>query len=217
MIELPTVNSLVHVVIREGVDFRSRVEDVEGALLTIAAPLEALDLDLPPDEFDVDVFWTRERTRFVSPMRMVERTRDHVQRWRLVSTGEPRRCNRRQYVRGEDGGPITIAVSRGESAPQPLAGSLVDIGEGGVRCRIPPSDLAPDDRVGLRFTVAGQVVDVEGTIHSIRQYENEKNVDVVIEYMLEERLAQAVRKHVMELQLIERRRQRAREERQRVG
>ncbi|MBN1172282.1 MAG: PilZ domain-containing protein [Micromonosporaceae bacterium] len=217
MTDLPAVNTLVQVVFGDEADFRSRVEDIDGTALVIAGPLDIVNTEQIIEGSDVEVFWTKARARYFAPMRVVERTRGQRGQWRLIATGEATRSNRRQFVRGEDGGPITIIATHGRPEPIQFHGTIIDICEGGVRCRMTAAEIVPDEPIMVRFTISGTEVEIEGTVHSLRPEDSGNGIDVVIEYILEEHDAQVIRRHVMQWQMIERRRQLARQERRLVS
>lgn len=206
MIDMPAVNTLVHVVVHEDAGFRSRIEDIDGTKLTIAAPLEAVDLELPSDGFELEVFWNRANARYMLPVRMTARTRGQLAKWHLQATGEPIRDNRRQFVRGE-GGPITVSTALDVQPPRTYRGYIVDVCEGGVRCHLAHCDFVLDQIVTLSFSLEGSVLDLVGIVLSLRPKDDGKGIDVIIGYEVQERQAQVIRRHVMQWQMAERRRQ----------
>jgi hypothetical protein len=106
-----------------------------------------------------------------------------VRAWRLRVTGSATRAQRRRYVRVPWTGAVTIevpvAVAPAPVPPAPvdgaggpvgpdeagegptvraLAGAMVDLSEGGLRCLLPPPVLPAGQRVRVVLPVAGQVL-----------------------------------------------------------
>jgi hypothetical protein len=206
MTDLPEINSLVYVTLRD-VNFRSRVEDVDGPLLSIGAPIGAGDSDVPDDDSDLEVFWTGLRARYVLPVRMVGRTRTRPARWHLLATGEPVRQTRRSYVRGGGGGSVELLEVDGRSKGTPHPAEIIDISEAGLRCHIPDSGLSPGGIVVMRLRLPNRMMEVSGTIRSIRSGDRGPDSELVMTYEPKEADAQAIRRYVFQWEITERRRQ----------
>ncbi len=210
MAELPAVNSLLYITVSDDFNCRSRVEDVDGQLLTVAAPVGSGDLQIPDDGTELKVFWTGIRARYVLPVQMVGQTRDNPPRWHLRALGEPVRQTRRNFVRGGGGGPAEIVpttTGEGESSTSELLrGKVVDISEGGVRCRLQQASLTPGDPVVVRVQLGERSLEIAGTIISTRPDQDQSGVDVVVTYQPPEPDAQAIRRYVFQWEIAERRR-----------
>lgn len=207
MTELPEVNSLLYVTVSDDSNYRSRVEDCDGALITVAAPMGKGDHEIPPDGAELAVFWTGIRARFVLPVRMLGQTKDCPPRWHLLALGEPVRKTRRNFVRGGGGGSAEIVpISGGNLGVQSalVRGKVIDISEGGVRCRVPGVELVPGDPVMVRVQLGEQSLQIAGQIVSTRP--EQPGVDVVVTYRPPEQDAQAIRRYVFQWEIAERRR-----------
>lgn len=220
MADLPEVNSLLFIAVNEEGSWRSRVEDVDGQMLTVAAPLGKGDLEVPDDGAELEVFWTGTRARYVLPVRMMGQTRDRPPRWHLLAVGRATRQTRRSYVRGGGGGPAEIVrtgrveqarndvavSSRSGGSNGPQQGTVIDISEGGVRCRMDSADLIPGDQVRVRVRLGDAALDLNGSVLLVRE-QSPDGVDVVVVYQLSESDAQTVRRYVFQWEIAERRRQ----------
>jgi hypothetical protein len=106
-----------------------------------------------------------------------------VRAWRMRVTGPAMRAQRRRYVRVTWTGPVTVILpatpierttdsEEGGSGRIPdeavesrgLAGAMVDLSEGGLRCLLPPPLLRSGQRVRVNLPVAGQLVDTAATV-----------------------------------------------------
>jgi c-di-GMP-binding flagellar brake protein YcgR len=136
MADPPAINSLLYVVFDDDIGFPTRVEDLDGPVMTIAAPIGRGDLEIPAPGSELQVVWTASRTRYMWPVEMLSRTKGRLNRWNLRGIGQPMRHNRRRYVRGEASGPVTVITTGRKAQAKEFNGYLVDVCEGGARCRM---------------------------------------------------------------------------------
>src|SRR4051794_1909719 len=220
--ELPAVGTPMFLVLGEGVNFRSRLESVDGDTFTVAAPLETAGPATLAPGHQFDVFWAPPRTRIVLPARLVDISDEAPFRWTLTATAAPRQSNRREYVRGSGGavvrltaGEHVVRLTAGEHVVRDTAGghkeidgALLDISEGGLRCWIDePVPLALGDhlRAAVRLGTSGEV-ELSGTILTVRDApQGDPGRHVVLTFDTEESLAQAIRLYVMTWEISERR------------
>jgi PilZ domain-containing protein len=212
---------LVHT---EESNYRSRLEAVEGDMLTVAAPLETDGAEAPRPGQTVEVFWAQPRARVILPCRLVEVTDTAPYRWTLQPIGAPQPSNRREFVRG-GGGPAvqlvepvdampldlepldTVPV---ETQPEPalLYGRLLDISEGGLRCQVPEK---PSIKVGDPMSAALRLdtgdVEVTGAVHTVREASGLPGYEVILIFRADEITAQLIRQHVFTWEITERRRE----------
>lgn len=207
---LPAINTLLYVMVNE-MSYRSRVENVAGQTLTIAAPMGRGDLELPDPGSELAVFWVSSSGRFVMPVRLDGRYREPVPHWIVTSIGEPARKSRRRFVRGVYNGTVEIQIVANDDRHGQAVGTVVDISEGGLRCTTPPFDLLPGDRVCVTVDLAGQRVNLSGSVLTVRGTETPKGLDVVIVYEPPESAAQVIRRYVFQWEIAERRKQREKE------
>lgn len=211
MAELPKINSLLEVAVTPEATLPSRIEDVDGDLLTIAAPTGIGDLEVPDADAVLEIAWIANRGRYVMRVTMVGRTREQPPRWFVRASGRPRLKSRRRYVRGGGGEPILIATTERDPAGS-WSGRVIDVSEGGVRCRIEQTDLVPSEPVTVRIELPDGPVVLTGSVLALREpmEPDAKGVDVVAVYEAPRVEGDRLRRHVLAWELAERRRQRGR-------
>ncbi|MEV4350059.1 PilZ domain-containing protein [Actinoplanes sp. NPDC049596] len=198
--ELPAVGTSMFLALSEGVSVRSRLESVDGATFTIAAPLEVADAATPVEQFEI--FWALPRTRVVLPSRLVAVSDEAPYRWTLAPAGVPHQSNRREYVRG--GGAVAVHLT---SDDHRLEGALLDISEGGLRCWIDePTALTPGDHLRAFVTLpGGRELTLDGTILTVRDAPHgDLGQHIVLTFTAEEQTAQLIRSYVMAWEISER-------------
>jgi len=209
--DLPPINSLLYLVVDEESNHRSRIEDVSGGVLTIAAPIGAGDVHVPDEDQQLTVFWAGIRTRYLLGVRLIGQTRQTPPRWHLQAAGKPTRNTRRNFVRGGGGYPVEIAPDSAGTRDLWLEGTTVDVSEGGMCCVVPlgldtPADqLAPDGHLLARMSVAGQTVKIPANVITTRPAA-EGGLQVVVGWEAPDSDAQAIRRHIFQWEVSERRR-----------
>jgi hypothetical protein len=202
---LPAVNELIEVSILGGESHRSRVEDVDGDTVTVAAPLNLKVEDLPGIGDLVTIRWSAgARGRYAAPARIVEFVRGGVPRWITRPTGTVVVEQSRQFVRGGGGEPVVL-LRQGQDDTSPVQGHVADLSEGGLRARFTDLEGAVGDTVVVTLTLDGETIDATGQIHRTTRDHGEPGVQVVVVLDLPERQAQLVRRYVMKHQLAARR------------
>ncbi|MBU2666176.1 PilZ domain-containing protein [Actinoplanes bogorensis] len=201
--DLPAVGTPMFLVLGEGVNFRSRLESVDGDTFTVAAPLETTETaGLTPGR-QFDVFWAPPRTRIVLPTRLVAVSDEAPYRWTLAPTEAPRQSNRREYVRGGGGAAVRLTTETTDAE-----GALLDISEGGLRCWMDePTALAPGDRLtaSVPLGTAGEL-EVEGTVYTVRDAPHgDPGQHIVLTFNTPESLARMIRHYIMEWEIADRR------------
>ncbi|GAA0566560.1 hypothetical protein GCM10010172_57960 [Paractinoplanes ferrugineus] len=203
--ELPALGAPVYLVLGEGINFRSRLESIDGDTFTVAAPLETAGPAAMAPGQQFDIFWAPPRTRVVLPTRLVAVSDEAPFRWRLAPTAEPRQSNRREFVRGGGGAAVQLTTEDDRR----IEGALLDISEGGLRCWIDePVALTPGDqlRATVRLGDSGEVA-LSGKVYTVRDAPHgDPGLHMVLTFHTEESLAQAIRLYVMTWEINERRR-----------
>src|SRR5215218_8772226 len=128
----------------DGEAYQSRVEDMTGKRLTVAAPFGVNSTDMPKLGSSVELAWVTGDRRQAVDVRLVELSREHPPRWSLEAIGSIRLQTRRNYVRG-GGGEWVEVVHRGST----YRGRIIDLSEGGARCRMTEDRFERDDRVDV--------------------------------------------------------------------
>lgn len=202
--ELPDVGSTVFLVLGEGVNFRTRVEAVDGRVLHVAAPLETTGPAVLRAGDEFDIFWVPPGTRTVMRCRLTGISDEAPFRWALTPIGEPRQSNRREYVRGGGGAVVRLVI---ESSREPVEGALLDISEGGLRCWVDvPVTLAVGDLTWATVWLGDQQVELTGTVHSVRAAPHgDPGQHVILTFDTEESTAQMIRLYILAWEISERR------------
>lgn len=204
--DLPRINGLLDLTLPSGATYRSRVEDCEGSLLTIATPTGTGDVEIPDERDVIELAWIASRGRYVMPTRLLDLTHEPPPRWYLLSSGDPVLKSRRRYVRGGGGEPVTIYTE--ERAPaMSFSGRVIDLSEGGTRCRLDSTDLMVNEPVTICIALPDLTVRLAGTVLALRP-PNEvhpEGVDVVVVHQAQEATAKVLRRHVLNWELNERR------------
>jgi hypothetical protein len=198
---LPTINTLIDVVLHDGDVFESRVENVAGKRLIVAAPFGVAAVDLPRPGALLEVAWITEQARQAVETRLRAIGQDQPPRWELEVTGSVHLQTRRNYVRG-GGGEIAKVVVDGET----LVARVMDLSEGGVRLRVADDRFVKDAEVDLVLTLNGDRLPLSGTVLFVRVHPETESYDVIITYMPTEAVSRAIRSYVMHREMEARRR-----------
>ncbi|BEL03205.1 hypothetical protein Q0Z83_013960 [Actinoplanes sichuanensis] len=203
MVEFPPVGTPVFLTADAEATYRSRLEEVDGMQIAVAAPLETTDrITLQPGQ-KLDLFWAQPRSRAVLPCRLVSAGDDASSRWVLEAVGAPAISNRRQFVRGGGGGALHLMADE----QGPLGARLLDISEGGLRCWTEHAvQAAVNDRIQAAVSLHGGKVEIDGVVHAVRDAWDMPGYNVVMRFQAEEPLAQSIRQHIFAAEIAERRR-----------
>jgi hypothetical protein len=141
---LPNINDPVCVRTWAGEEFPSRIEDRRGALICVAAPLDPPVGEPMREGAELLLTWTSDDGVAVLPVKLaLANIADTVRLWGLRPTGEAWREQRREYVRVDVDGPMTISVPGAQSPePQVINARLVDIGEAALQAAVTTSELS---------------------------------------------------------------------------
>ena len=215
MSRIPSINSLVEVVFDDTRTYRSRMEDVADDVLTVAAPIGAGDVE-PPALGEVFVLaWADHRARHMVSVRLTAMTTERPIRWQGQVDGEPRRDNRRNFMRAGGGGEA-VQIQRsgrpndaGAEAAAATDGRLIDVSEAAIRCWLSSCEYQPGELVAVATTLHNHQLELVGTVLSVRQPAPAgKGAEIVVTYEVDEARAQIIRRYVMDYDLVERRRER---------
>ena len=203
MTSLPGINALVDVVLMDGAAYQSRVEDGAGKRLTVAAPFGVGTADVPKVGASMELAWVAGDRRQAVDVKLVELSREQPPRWSLEAVGSTRLQTRRNYVRG--GGGEWVEATLGGTTYQ---GKVIDLSEGGVRCRMLEDRFDRDDRVDLRVLLDETPITLNGTVLFVRRDPENATYDVIITYETSEAVGRAIRGYVLRREMEERRRNR---------
>ena len=162
MTALPDVNTLVRVAIGEdSLLLPSRVEEVDSEEILIAAPAYVGDLAVLAAGDVISIYWTHSRGVCSLPAEFVRAERDRIRLWRLRPAGALEVVQRRRYTRVQAAGAVSL-VDNGVDVVR--VGWMIDLGEGGVRCRLAPGSFSADHPVECRLSLDGELVVVPGSV-----------------------------------------------------
>jgi hypothetical protein len=196
------LNDLVDISLASGAVYPSRVEDVNGDVLRVAAVLGSLDGVRLEDS--VELAWLMSGDRLAAPAKVVGMPASQTPSWDVRITGEPRRQNRRGYVRG--GGGEAVRLRRPDDAGPPLDGYVIDVGEASVRARVRKCDYELEESLMVTMQLGPDVVAVEGIVNAVRHIIETGYVDVVVSFETGEAQGRVIRSYIMKWQLEQRRR-----------
>ena len=201
--EWPELNGLAFVdIVDEPVLLESRVEALDGASLTLAAPIGAYGMPVLPGAGEtVLVAWNTLRGYFERKGVVESSMRTPQPRMTLRPLGEVRRLQRRAHVRVPQLTLVDLVISTGR-----LRASLLDVSESGVRCVVGrPTPLGMDTLVNVTLEL-GDGDPVEVLCTPARMYAmDDEHLEVGLGFVdLDERIANRIRKHVFAQQIRDR-------------
>lgn len=204
VVDLPRVGAPMYLTAAQGVNYRSRLEAIDGQMLTLSAPLETTDAEPPRPGQLLDVYWALTRARVTVPCRMVEAGAEAPFQWVVEAVGAPQQSNRREYVRGGGGGPVLLAA---EPEDETMVGRLLDISEGGLRCWVPEAPpVGAGDQMVASVPLGRHEVELTGAVHTVRDAFDEPGQHMILTFQTGEREARVIRQHVFAWEIEERRR-----------
>lgn len=204
VVDLPRVGTPMYLTAAQGVNYRSRLEAIDGQMLSLSAPLETTDAEPPRPGQLLDVYWALTRARVTLPCRMVEVGADAPFQWVVEAVGAPQQSNRREYVRGGGGGPVLLAA---EPEDETMVGRLLDISEGGLRCWVPEAPpVGAGDHMVASVPLGRHEVELTGAVHTVRDAYDEPGQHMILTFQTGEREARVIRQHVFAWEIEERRR-----------
>nr|WP_231127407.1 PilZ domain-containing protein [Motilibacter aurantiacus] len=121
--------------------------------------------------------------------------------WRVRPAGSVELRQRRRYARVEVNGALSVVNPEVDTI---RVGWMLDLGEGGVRCRVAPGAFKADEPVECRLNVDGDVLVVHGTVLRAEKPVNGYE-ELVVTFPDDHPAADLVRKHVFAEQLRARR------------
>lgn len=209
MTPLPEVNTLVRIALGEDLPvLPSRVEDVveagSGAELVVAAPSYVGDVQGPQLDGLVSVHWTGARGVCSAPARFLGVGRQEgcaVKVWRLRVVDEVTLVQRRRYARVETGAAVSVSAADVDTV---RVGWVLDLSEGGVRCRIAPGAFTVDEPVEVRINLDGEVVTAVGSVLRAERREGAFD-EIIVTFPEDHPAARLVRRHVLAEQARQRR------------
>ena len=200
MSELPPINSLVDLVLPDGEIFPSRIEDINGKVFTVGAPL-SFAAKPPKSGLALEVEWVGEDRRHAADMRLKGITGGTPPLWNLEVVSSVRTQSRRNYVRG--GGGENADISRGD---QKVTGRVIDLSEGGVRLRVGDDLFERGEHVDVLLKLDGERLSVRGTVLFVRRQPETASFDLIVTYETPEAVSRTIRGYVLKREMEARRR-----------
>lgn len=173
-VELPEVGDVADLVPASLADtYLCWVEEVGNGQLVVTGPVDA---QLRPVRLvigeRIDLVWRGEGGLRCLPVELIDIEPAERPRWRLASAGVVKRGQRRDAVRA----PMSARVILG-AGPTAIAGTTVDVSEGGLRCvlerrpvRVPADALGPTPAIpDVGDVVHLSVVLVDATIRCLAE------------------------------------------------
>jgi len=218
MVDLPDVGDPVAIRDEQGRTYRSRVEDIDADIITVAQPVDLPVLEPFVEGDELLLTWTRaEGVAVLAAHLAATRTERTIRLWDLLPTGQSWTEQRREHVRVPAGGMVTVQVITDDTSgtsdqdgetiapPQPLKAQLVDISEAALRCALTPGQddegLAEGVPVSTRFSVRGSEFEIPGVIYRRQEGERPEPTRLIVRFEHSERVADALRKEVFAVQL----------------
>jgi c-di-GMP-binding flagellar brake protein YcgR len=220
MVDIPEVGDPVAIRDEQGRTYRSRVEDVDADVITVAQPVDLPVLEPYIEGDELLLTWTRaDGVSVLAAHLAAVRTERTIRLWDLLPTGQSWTEQRREHVRVPAGGTMIVQAIGENSAtdepaepPLPLKAQLVDVSEAALRCTLAPGQddegLAEGVPVSTRFSVRGSEFEVPGVILRRQEGERPEPTRLIVRFEHSERVADALRKEVFAVQLEMRRSQR---------
>jgi c-di-GMP-binding flagellar brake protein YcgR len=159
---LPELRQRVHVRLgRWAVSLPSIVEDVDGAELVVAAPLDLSEGQEPERDERLLVMWEDQAGPHTLPCSFRSVVARELPQWRVQPDGVAKGDQRRRHVRASTEGQATIVRDQAV-----LTGDLLDVSEGGIRCRLADAGALAGvgDVVSCTFAVGSREMDLRGRV-----------------------------------------------------
>ena len=209
-VDLPEIGTPVFLGLGGGANFRSRLESVEGTTFCVSAPLETAGPEALHPGLEFQIFWVPPRSRIVLPVRLLGFTETTPFRWRVEPIGPQQVSNRREFVRGGGGTAVRLTAAEEERAAE-ADGMLIDISEGGLRCRINQTmPVRVGDEMRAVVWLGTGEVELTGRVHTVRPDDEGTGQQLILTFRVEEVVAQMIRQYIINWELAERRRARER-------
>jgi c-di-GMP-binding flagellar brake protein YcgR len=195
--DLLSVNALVAVRLAEhDTEYSSRIEDIDGDTLIVAAPPGANAALLASGERDVELSWVTPRGRHEQLCALLEHINNGgLKQWRLRPTGTAKLIQRRRYVRV----PAALAVLL-VMPGEVLTATTVDVSEGGFRVRMPKCEIAAETPVGIQVNMGDSQLELRGIVLRTMEAEH-RQTEAVLSFEPTDKESDAIRRFVFQMQL----------------
>jgi hypothetical protein len=162
---LPDLRQRVHVrLARWAVSLPSLVEDILAGEILLAAPLDLAE-GLEPEKGErLLIMWEDVAGPHTLPCSFAATVPRELPQWRVQPDGVARDDQRRRHVRAATEGAVTIIRDH-----QALPGTLLDLSEGGLRCRLDDADavVGVGDLVSCVLRLGLKELDLRGRVGQV--------------------------------------------------
>ncbi len=168
---------------------------VEADELLVAAPHDGVDDELPEPGAKLELHWGTVRGACMLPVVFEGLRPGRVPMWRLKTNGDLKTVQRRRYARASATGKITLHSPRGLTGVG--WGSVLDVGERGVRCLVSAGIACAGDPVDVILDLDEDgTLELQGSI--LRVHNDVGGYDqVVVTFEAGEREAERIRQYVL--------------------
>ncbi|WP_067473210.1 PilZ domain-containing protein [Actinomadura hibisca] len=160
----PAPGTLVEVALPDGRVHSSRSEAVAELELTITAPAGAGDIEPPGPGTVLELRWTGPRGLYTAPAVLTGVSDGRIKSWTVQATGEVRVDNRRDAARVTTSAQVRLTDA--ETGAEVFRGRLLDVSEGGARCRGTGPDATPDQKVIAKLVLDDRILSLPARVLS---------------------------------------------------
>jgi hypothetical protein len=202
-IDLPVAESLNEVVLADGRVLSVRVVWTKDLTIVVAATTLRAGI-APPNVGDpLTLRWVGRRGRCAAPCRVRAVDPRAFATWTLEAGGGVEIEQRRRFARAAGLGPVHLGPDEPEVGVI-LIGDLVDIGEGGLRCRLAGTGVDPEQPVFVRILLDDQLLMLHGTVLRLGPGGAASDTDTVVTFQPTPAQARQIRRYVLHRQALER-------------
>jgi len=198
-VELPAADALVEVVLADGRTHAMRVVGVQALTLTVAAIRSAAGVAQPRPGDAVTLRWANRRGRCAGPGLVRSVHPVQFATWTIEAGGMVEVEQRRQFARASAHGPVHVGPDEPDVGTV-LLGHLLDISEGGLRCRLAAPGLDPDQPVFIRLLLDDRLVTVSGRVLRLVADRPDAGVEAVLVFETDSAQSEAIRRYVLNRQ-----------------
>jgi c-di-GMP-binding flagellar brake protein YcgR len=179
----------------QGHEYSSRIDHLEADSVAIVAPSGASAALLASGSRDVQLSWLSLRGRYEQHCELVEHVAASGRLWRLRPTRRPVLIQRRRYVRVTASVPVRVFVD-GED----MAGTTVDVSEGGFRVRVPRRTISELAHTTVQATLSGAQIAVPGYVLRSTDVPSDET-EAVIAFQADGGDGEAIRRFILNTRL----------------
>jgi c-di-GMP-binding flagellar brake protein YcgR len=192
-INSPVVLRMVHA---GAIDFPTHVDDIEPGLIVVTPPTGANAALLASGSREVDLSWVSPRGRYEQRCRIEQPVSGGrpLRQWRLQPLRRPLLIQRRRYVRVLANLDVTIELDGSA-----VAGSTIDVSEGGFRIRLPRCEIPTSRHAVVHAALGDATVALPGYV--VRSHEAADETEAVVAFQPTGTDAEALRRFVLHRQL----------------